>query len=330
MIARRLGSAALVLAALAFLPRVSSGCEVTPRATVPLVLAAGRILVDVAVNGAPATFALDTGADRSLVTPEAVRRLGLARSRWVDATVIGIGGIARYRVADARTLSLGGVSLWARNVGHPILAVAPLGEARAAALVVDGQLGRDFLRSFDVALNGPARTLTLWQVRDCAGRFLPWRAPYDAIPALPAYADALVLPVEANGVTLRALPDTGTTETLIAAPGMARLGLVAPASAPTMRTYGVGRFARPVWPVHLSSLRLGDETIRDPIVLGSALRAFPIVDLVLGADWFRTRRVWLSYATGQVFVNVGKARAPGIAPPREDQHSSSVPERGNP
>lgn len=331
MILRRLGSAALVVALTAILPRLSSACEVTARTTVPLVLAAGRILVGVAVNGAPATFALDTGADRSLVTPEAARRLGLPRDRWVDATVIGIGGITQRSVADVRTFSLGGVPLRDRNAaGETILAMAPLGETRAGASVVDGQLGRDFLRSFDVALDGPARTMTLWQVRGCAGRFLPWRAPYDAIAALPAYADALVVPVEANGVTLRALPDTGTTETLIAAPGMARLALAAPANAPATRTYGIGRFARPVWPVHLSSLRVGDETIRDPSVLGSALRVFPIVDMLLAADWFRTRRVWLSYSTEQVFVSPGEATAGGIAPLGEDQHSAAVPERGKP
>jgi hypothetical protein len=32
----------------------------------------------------------------------------------------------------------------------------------------------------------------------------------------------------------------------------------------------------------------------------------PIVDLLLGADWLAQRRVWLSFATRQVFVATGQ------------------------
>jgi hypothetical protein len=30
----------------------------------------------------------------------------------------------------------------------------------------------------------------------------------------------------------------------------------------------------------------------------------PIVDMLLGTDWLRSRRVWLSFATKQMFVAV--------------------------
>ena len=81
---------------------------------------------------------------------------------------------------------------------------------------------------------------------------------------------------------------------------MVRLGLVAGPSALSAR--GVGARARPVAPLRLSSLRVGDQTTRDVPVLASNLRVFPIVDMILGADWFAKHRVWLSYATRQVFV----------------------------
>jgi hypothetical protein len=32
------------------------------------------------------------------------------------------------------------------------------------------------------------------------------------------------------------------------------------------------------------------------------VRVVPIVDMLLGADWLQMRRVWLSFATKQVFV----------------------------
>lgn len=285
----------------ACLAHPAAACEAKPRATVPLVTAGARLLVAVAVNGRPATFQVDTGAARSLVTPDAVRRLGLVRDRWVGATVRGLGGIERQSVADPTSLALGGVPLRHRNaIGDRTLTVAPLGVSQAGGRTIDGLLGRDFLSGFDVVLDVSARRMTLWAVSGCAGRFLPWHIPYDVIAALPAYGDALVLPVQANGTTLRALPDTGASRTLIAAPGLARLGLGA--GKPAGQASGVGRQTRTVWTVRLSSLRVGDDTMRDKEVLGGEFRVFPIVDMVLGADWFATRRVWLSYATGQVFV----------------------------
>jgi hypothetical protein len=32
------------------------------------------------------------------------------------------------------------------------------------------------------------------------------------------------------------------------------------------------------------------------------VRVVPIVDMLLGADWLVSRRVWLSFATKQMFV----------------------------
>lgn len=294
-------TALLCLTLAAGLTRPAAACEAKPQATVPLIVVGARLLVAVAVNDRPATFQLDTGATRSLVTPDATRRLGLVRDRWVGATVRGIGGIERQSVADPSSLAVGGIPLRHRNaIGDRTLTVAPLGLASAGGRTVDGLLGRDFLSSFDVVLDVSARRMTLWAVSGCAGRFLPWHVAYDAITALPAYGDALVLPVQANGTTLRALPDTGASRTLIAAPGLARLGLGV--GTPAGQASGVGRRTRAVWTLRLSSLRVGNETMRDKEVLGGEFRVFPIVDMVLGADWFATRRVWLSYATGQVFV----------------------------
>lgn len=260
------------------------------------------MLLDLTVDGRPATFQLDTGASRSLVTPEAARRLELPRDRWIGSTVIGIGGIERRSVADAMSIVLGATALHQRDSRHgAILAVATLASQRVGGHLIDGLLGRDLLGAFDVEIDPAKGTLSLWRVRNCAGRFLPWTGTYAAIPALRAYGEALVIPVEANGVALRALPDTGATETLLTAPGMVRLGLSAARRESTAS--GIGGHTRLVFPLRLSTLRVSGETQHDAPALGSALRVYPIVDMLLGADWFTAHRVWLSYATRQVFVS---------------------------
>jgi hypothetical protein len=53
-----------------------------------------------------------------------------------------------------------------------------------------------------------------------------------------------------------------------------------------------------------SELRIGPDATRDPRIWVASVRVVPIVDMLLGVDWLQSRRVWLSYATRQVFVAV--------------------------
>ena len=121
-----------------------------------------------------ATFILDTGAQRSVVTQEAVQRLGLSRDEWVGTTMSGIGGIDRRPNAEPRSLSLGGVPLVRRTLNHDTSMTVGILPAPCRQSRIDGLLGRDFLSLFDLDLDVPGRRLTLYQVNDCTGRFLPW------------------------------------------------------------------------------------------------------------------------------------------------------------
>jgi hypothetical protein len=47
---------------------------------------------------------------------------------------------------------------------------------------------------------------------------------------------------------------------------------------------------------------VGTERIADPTIWAAPAHILPIVDMLLGETWLRDRRVWLSYATSQVFV----------------------------
>src|SRR4051794_13520988 len=94
------------LAAAGFVRSAGAACVVPERASVTLTIARGLILVPVEVNGVEASFVLDTGAARSVVTEAAVRRLGLARDPWVGTTMSGIGGVNRRANADTRSFSI--------------------------------------------------------------------------------------------------------------------------------------------------------------------------------------------------------------------------------
>ena len=209
------------------LPAVArAACTVESKATIPLRASAGGITLPVEVNGITATFILDTGAERSMVSGEAVQRLGLARDQWVGTTMSGVGGIDRRANADPRSLSLGGVPLVRRTLNHDnSLTVGLLPGLSAGTAAIDGLLGRDYLALFDLDIDMPARRLTLYTVSDCAGRFLPWTGTYASIPITTPAREAIFVPVVIDGKPLRAMLDTGASSSLVAAPGMFKLGL---------------------------------------------------------------------------------------------------------
>ncbi|HEX2940338.1 MAG TPA: retroviral-like aspartic protease family protein [Rhodopila sp.] len=282
-----------------------AACLVQAAATVPLDIAGATILVTVQVNDQPATFVLDTGAQRSVVTEAAAQRLHLARDPWVGTTMRGVGGIERRPNADPRSLTLGGVALVRRTLNHDTsLTVGVLPRATAGGQGIDGLLGRDFLSAFDLDLDVPAKRLTLYRVDGCTGSFLPWRFGYTAVPVTMPIEQAVVMPVVLDGMGLRALLDTGSGSSLLAAPGLYRLGLQPAALAQDRAVPVTGLGPRPVMmrQHRFHTLVVAGQAIRDPVLWVAPVRLTPIVDMLLGADWLASRRVWISFTTRQVFV----------------------------
>ena len=294
-----------LLVALLFAPAARATCTVDHQATVALQVDGGAITLPVEVNGITATFLLDTGAQRSVVSEAAVQRLGLARDQWVGTTMRGIGGIDRRPNADPRSLRLGGVPLVRRTLNHDTsLTVADLPRSTVGNQIIDGLLGRDFLSPFDLDLNVPARHVTLYRVSDCSGRFLPWSGDYAAIPITIPTEQAIIVPVTLDGRPLRALLDSGAGSSLLGAPGIYKMGLdTASLSAdPSGQISGLGSRVLTVHRHRFGAMTVGNQTIATPQLWVEPLRLSPIVDMLLGADWLAGRRVWISFATQQLFV----------------------------
>ncbi|MBW4090210.1 MAG: hypothetical protein HIU82_03745 [Proteobacteria bacterium] len=280
-------------------------CSVERRAVLPIQFRAGHPLVTALLDGQPATFVFDTGAQRSLLTPAAVARLHLKLDPWVGTTVVGIGGIEQHRNAEVASLVLGGVALRQDTMLRGLsVSVGAIPVSQMGGAPVDGILGRDVLAAFDLSLDFAHRRVTLYRVRGCTGRFLPWRGPYAAVAAMAGYRAPLGIPVRTDGHVLRALIDTGSTTDLLTASGMARLGLTEAglAGEPVGQVRGIGPRRVRVRVYRLGWLAVGASVTQGVAVVAAPVILTPILDLLLGVDWLDGHRVWLSYATGQVFV----------------------------
>jgi hypothetical protein len=286
--------------------RAEAACLVEAKATVPLTVAGNVIILPVEVNGIQATFILDTGAERSMVTTEAVERLKLARDPWVGTAMRGVGGISQRYNANPRSLSLGGVKLARRTLNHDTsLTVGVLRYTRAGNKVIDGLLGIDFLSVFDLDLDMPNARLTIFQVQDCAGRFLPWTEAYTSVPVtIIPIRYVLILPVTLDGIPLQAFLDSGASSGLVFRSGMFRMGLQESnlATDPADEINGVGPRTVVMHRHRFRSLRIGHQTINAPAIWVAPIQMWPNADMLLGADWLSGQRTWISYATQQIFV----------------------------
>jgi hypothetical protein len=282
----------------------AAACRVQILARVPVVVAGRSPLVTVEVDGQPARFVLDTGAERSVVSEAAVQRLGLARDQWVGTTMGGIGGVDRRPNALPRSLSLGGVPLVRNTLNHDTSLVVTPTLRGVSSNAADGLLGRDFLSVFDLDVDMPDKVVGLEAVHDCSGRFLPWTAPYTAVPVTEVLGGAVVMPVSLDGRPLRALLDSGASSSLLAAPGMFKLGLnVAQVSGdPGDTVNGIGPRSVVMRRHRFATMTVAGQVDDKPEVWVAPVHLSPIVDMLLGMDWLIDRRVWISNATRQVFV----------------------------
>lgn len=278
-----------------------AGCVVEARASVPVMLARDQPIVSVALNDEATPMLLDTGAGRTLLTAAAVQRGNLPQDEWVSTPLRGAGNrIEEHRNATLRSVALGGVKLRQRGLAQTI-SVAVTAQLLDARGEIAGLLGADLLSNYDLELDFTAGRLTLYAVAGCAGRFLPWTAAYDAIPARLLPGHALLIPVMVDGRTLDAQVDTGSTDSLIDARGLHRLGITQAALAhdPTNPSVGIGgTFLEQRH--QFAELRIGAERIAAPSIRVAAVPR-PGVDMLLGMDVMASRRIWISYATGQLF-----------------------------
>ena len=112
------------------------------------------IVVNAHLNGVPVALLLDTGADRTLVSPAAVARAGYGQLVVADTAsvrVLGVTGSAVASIVTVPTLDVAGA-----RVGPLSLIVHDAGLGG-----LDGLLGRDVLDAFTVTIDTAGGRATL-------------------------------------------------------------------------------------------------------------------------------------------------------------------------
>ncbi len=303
----------LLLVALAgcappLVPDSAEACRVERLAALPMRPLENRWVVDVMADGKPATMMLDTGATTMTIGTDAAERLGLRLRPDMRSTVTALGGTVYRRVFEIDRLGLGGETV-ERQLATEMTA------AQTAGLGYDGIIGMRPLAGYDVEIDFPARTFSLYRARFCPSRPPPWPQPFAAFPrSWSAGHSRLNLPMVAgrlDGRRVHALLDTGATTSLVDTATARAVG--APGSAALPGQTGVARTMSdnsvPMWRHRFGELVVAGARIREPElwVVGLGMTA----DMIVGLDILHRFRIWISNASDTVYI-----AAPGGIPPQ--------------
>lgn len=257
------------------------------------------LLVNVTVNGAPATFLLDTGAERTIVAAAAAQRLGVESHYEYPRRMRSLGSAVASGDGRLRSLGLGsGMALADFRV-----LVGSLSLPGPAGKPLDGLLGADFFSSFEVDLDLAHNRLTLYERLPCAIAAPLWRQPYTTLPVNRSLHDHLFFPVKLDGHKLAAFIDTGAEVSALDVAAAMTLGVTGATlnHDPVASLRGAGSEVVNSRAHRFAQLEIGGETLRDRVIAVTNLK-LQDADLVLGIDFLRLRRVWFSYGSHQIFL----------------------------
>ena len=267
-----------------------------------------QLAVPVTINGQAVGLLLDTGSEKSFLTEATVERLHIPRDARFNTAIIGIGGGSARVDASVDHMLIGGVPLPVDRISVNSFSGRPR---------FDGLIGLDILRDFDLDIDTPKRTLTLYRVRVCERADPPWDEPAMPIAGISTETRWLKLPFEIDGVAGTATLDTGASNTMINPRMTRRLNLTDEAlgNDRSLQISVVAGESTPARIHHFATLLIGPTTTHDAaiVVLTKAPPALGagrnFGDGVIGMDFLGRRRVWFSFRTDRVFVSRGDGDA---------------------
>ena len=257
----------------------------------------GLPLVTVLANGAPLRLLLDTGAERTVVTAAAAERVGgTAPEIQFRRSLNGVAGSLPSREIEFKSFTIGGVEIpWRRAMVVKVTTPSLLS-------TIDGVLGTDVLARFDIDLDLPKRRMSLYEKGMCTPDWAAFHAEIKI--GRSAVNGHLFFPVQLDDRRIIATLDTGAQRTTLSVATARAMGITDAVLARDRpvhtRGFGGGTLASRLH--QFERLTVGDISLSNPEIVVTNLRLRGI-DLILGMDFLRSRRLWLSHASFRMFLS---------------------------
>lgn len=276
------------------------GCGTTRIGEITVATLHNAPIVTLVANGSPLTLLLDTGAEWTILTPAAAKRVGAQTPRVeFDRQIRGLSGSLATNEVELRSFTAGNVAIPWRRVR-----VASLNMPSVFSGPLDGVLGADTLSSFDIDLDLPHHRMVFYGKQSCPSAAPAWAEPYATIAARRTFSDHLSFLAQLDGRQIDTFIDTGAQLSVLSSRAALTLGVSETALARDRATVTLGATAERLTS-HLhrfSRMEVGGEVVRNPALVVADV-SLKDADLVLGVDFLASRRIWLSYGSQQIFLS---------------------------
>jgi predicted aspartyl protease len=284
---------------------IAGECRIEKQATLPVTFSGHMPTVPVSINGHVLPIGVDTGAQRTLITPETVGLLRLPQDRHHFTKIIGTSGSYRVDNILIRSFNFAGTDHPDYSTGVITFRFPATGNLIPAntRITLAGVIGADILSGYDIEYDTTARTMTLYRVHGCTKMQVPWDGAAITIPLAVTPSNRISIPVILNGHSLRGIFDTGASRITVAQSAAFKAGVTVIATAHDIAAMsaGVGG-AQHKAHIHLfDSLIIAFERFRNVHILIADYPPYE-ADMLIGEDYMAQRRFWISYATKTLFI----------------------------
>lgn len=283
-------------------------CEPKLLDTLALLPVNGEYLVETRINQYLVKLILDTGSQGTIVTQALADKLDLPIDHRRSTRMIAVSG----RGDSAHNAIISDF-----QIGHlPSRRLSATVDSANLGMVpaFEGILGADILFNTDIAFDFPNRTVGFYDTAGCARSGPPAGERYLAVAAKRSeHTGRFLIPVQINGHSLWGILDTGATGTAISRGAALSAGI--PESAldgghvlASTDAFGKRTSNRKIT---FASVAIGPERFHN-VAMPVADASFREGDLLIGQDYLRSRKVWLSPDTGRMFVMPSALQVPAL------------------
>jgi predicted aspartyl protease len=288
----------------------AQACSAEQVAVLPITYSTFLPTVPALINGHQVQIAVDTGAEKSTLTPEILSKVKLPYANQHMTGFRSSGGDTLFAPNVLVDLEFAGRHYDQQVmplVSSPLFISSNLIEVFRHENPNVGIIGTDILADYDLQFDFPQKTLTLYRVGKCEDFNPPWQGHYATLPIKITARRRILVPTEVEGHAMNALFDTGSAGEGISLDAADGLGISADDLAKDQlgSGSGIGETSFKT-PIHVfSSVQIGDEIFKN--------RRYQFIrikdsqsDMLIGEDYMLYRRFWISYATSKLFIQVPK------------------------
>jgi len=297
----KLRSAVALLLAGAMLPGAAGAavCKIGLIADLKVTMQGTTPLVRAQINGGEVSLIADSGAFYSFLTAGTVAQFKLTTkmgSPFVYTT--GIGGQQTISLTTVRTFTIAGQSL--SDIPFTI-------SDNEFGAGVAGVMGQNILGYADTDYDLANGLIRLMRPVGCGDHpFLVWDAsrPTSIIPLAAVDGPFKRTSAEAfvNGKKIQVMFDTGASTSILSLDAARRVGVdpTGPGVTPAGVERGIGRRMIESWIAPVASFKIGDEEVRNTRLRIAAM-SLPNIDMLLGADFFLSHRIYVANSQHQIY-----------------------------